>query len=257
MPVQSNEKAKSELRLRKKDHWENVRRNEDYLEKYRTYKSLLKSRGRDRSSRTRAMALGLEITEQFQLVEPIDPSLEFSDSIAQRIQIGEAFICFPTSRCAFPLLHPAKVSSFIVSDENQGLSNRVGAGRAYSPRRRKGKRSELLFDGKYLAILIDVDLPLKHVKAVASEAVKAAKLGLEDEMPSGGGGEIRKHFESKDDARKIYDLKRSGKTFSQITKELYRIDNRSPRWDPLLDKVKENYRVAKSAIESVSRKNKG
>lgn len=223
MPVQSNRKAKDELFLRKEDHWENIRRSEKYKKKYDEYKKFLQKRtGRDRFPRTKAMALGFEIADEFQLSEPIDPATKFSSELVAKILSGEAFVFFPSKKNPGPILHQAKESSFIVHDEDFESPSHVGAGSSYAPYRRKGKRTECLFEGKYLGVLLDIDLPLKQIKAIASEAVRAAKKGLED-----GPGiiEMRARFEDNKTARKAFDLKKEGLSIKEIARKLFPDDH--------------------------------
>lgn len=231
MPKVSDKKLNEELELRKEDYWENLRRNDEYKKIFKEYSKLAKN-----NERATRVSYEVTIANELNLTELIDPSLPFKEtqkskdgksekvinSLKEKINFGEGYITFLNNYTFFPILYPAKKSSFIVLD-NKMAPNSDGDYKGL--KLREGKRSELLTDGKYLTLLLDIDLPVNQIRRIAAESVKCAKEHLIDDRTPKGESEIRKRLKDNEKARKIFDLKENGYTIYKIAKEQFPSDN--------------------------------
>ena len=156
------------------------------------------------------MVAMLEIGEKFSLNEPINPTRKYSSSVAKKIHEHDGFILLKTKALSSQMKWPIKVGTFRVADNEQSPPNHI----------RKGKREELLLEGRYLAVLINIDLTLDQVALTVREAVKMAREGLQDGIIL-NNGERRKRLEDNDRARFALDLRKEGLTIAEIARHLF------------------------------------
>ncbi len=200
-----------EIRNWKSDRWERIRRNPDYIAAYNNFKALEKAKvegARKQSQHRSNVAVKyLEICEKYDISDVIDPNKPFKKSMSPKIGLTDGYIVFPIKDGRFTIPMPIRGSSFNCID---------GRSAKGQPLYRKYKAEEALVDRRYLAVLLDVNMPDKFVQATAVKAAKVARdsLSIQDD-------DFRMRINENQIAYDVWDLRMSKESFQNIAVKLF------------------------------------
>ncbi len=203
--------TKFEIRNWKRDRWERIRRNPAYIAAYNKFRALEKTKvegARKQSKQRRDLAaMFIEICEEYDVSDVIDPSKSFKKSMSPKIGLTDSYIAFPIRDGRFTMPMPIRGSSFNCID---GRSSKG------EPLYRKCKPEEALVDSRYLAVLLDVNMPDKFVQETAVKAAKVARdaLNLSDQV-------FRMRIEENQIAYSVWDMRAVKMPFTDIAVKLF------------------------------------
>lgn len=160
--VISVKKVKQEQLELKKDYWERLRRNPKYIKDYSEMQSMKREEFLDRWP---------TFCGEYHLVEPINPDKEFEPALEKLIEIASGFINIPNNLDGNMVPHPIERWSFV----EKSVPHFDGVMRKIVLRSHIKPKDFCLYKGKYLNVLINIELADKQVRQIASDAVNLAK----------------------------------------------------------------------------------
>jgi hypothetical protein len=212
--ARSETDIKAYLLAAKRDYWERLKRNKAYQADYSNFSKLRQKINHNSSQNIGKIdELRHHLGRHYHLSSLLDPAENYSDQIILEVILSDE--CWiedaQNDWDGNPKKLPIKDESFMKVTSWEKNHTPI-----YKPR----TRMDLLVEGKYLRLLIDINLPLSQIKAFVTKAVTLAEKYLKDNNHRKVKLLQREKYHTNLDAYRVWDLKKNGLTFEKAWLEI-------------------------------------